>query len=609
MRKIFFTILFFFCYSLSYAGINYNTLPTRIVLDPANSLYSLPIPLPNDINTAILNETGTAVKLPIKGDEPADIQMLYQAINLLQIKGLPANTFLTIPINSNTELNIASLYKNIFLVPFMINLSTSPTINPTPSIVAGPENLIIIQDGNVIKVIPKKPLLSDAQYAVIITKGVETVDGEPVGHDPAMEFLIKTEYNQLVAKLGLNCDSLLGMFTFSTADKTLALSAFAKLKAGAVPSGTDFLNYSDVSAEFKTILAAANIVPSTVATNEAVNYSGFNYLKTSFTSYDITSLTTTPKPESVPTIILANGVTDKVVIFQHGLGTDKTSALALAAKFLPAGLPIISMDLPLHGERVDYNNPALDCNGDGKVESGECFLTPNLVQDRINIYQSVFDLTLLLKDLKAGKFDINGDGTPDKVNKIYFVSLSLGAITGSIFASYNVDDIIKAAFVAGGADLSTILDATKIPDLENAIKSLGLEKGSAKYYVFLGIMHLILDPSDPLYNVNSLLKDKSIVMSCYGDIIVPNTSNAILSSLIGYSTPIVITPENIDNVNDDAGWYQYGGVLNGIPYYVPHAALLSTENASEKYGIPFDQQFIDKVKDSMQEQIIKFFNK
>ena len=604
-----FLIALFLSFSTFTFSFNYNSAPVKIVLDPANSLLSLPIPLPNDINSAILNESGTAIELPIKGDEPDDIQMLYSAINMLKIKGLPANTFLTIPLNSTAKLDTSSLYKNIFLIPFMINLSTTPSINPTPSIIAGPENLLITQEDNVLKIISKRPLLGDAKYALIITKGVETSDGQLVGHDPAMELLIKTEYNKLLESLHLSPDNVLAMLTFTTASKTLKLSAFAKLKAGVPLDSTDFLNYSNITEEFKSILSAANLLPSNVSSNEAVNYAGFNYLKTSFTSYDITTLTSTPKNESVPTIILSNGVTDKIVIFQHGLGEDKTYALAIASKFLKAGYPIISIDLPLHGERLDYNNSAFDCNYDGKVKSGECFLTANLVNDRINLYQAVFDMTLLLKDLKAGKFDINGDNVPDKVNKVYFVSLSLGSITGSMFASYNVNDITKAAFTVGGADLSTILDGTKIPDLENAVKMLGLEKGSAEYYVFLGILHLILDPADPLYNVTSALKDKTLVISAYGDIIVPNTSNSILANLIGYSTPQSVTIDNIDTVSAETGWYQYGGITNNIPYYVPHAFLLSTENASEKYGIPFDQEFIDKAKDSMQNQIINFFNK
>ncbi len=609
MKRFLLTIIFLLSVSLSYAGVNYNTLPTRIVLDPANSFLGLPIPLPNDINSAILNEDGSAIQLPITGSEPADVQMLYQAINLLKIKGLPANTFLTIPLNNDTKLDISSLYQNIFLIPFMVNVSTSPSINPAPSIVAGPNNLIITQDGNIIKVIAKKPLLSDAQYAVLITKGVKTVSGELVGHDPAMEFLIRTQYNLLIDRLGLHCDDLLGMFTFTTADKTLKLSAFAKLKAGIPLSSTDFLPYSNITEEFQSILAATKLLPSTVDSNKAVNYGSFNYLETSFTTYDITSLTTTPTPEKVPTIILPNGVTDKVIIFQHGFGRSKTDALALAKKFLPAGYPIISMDLPLHGERVDYNNTALDCNHDGKVESGECFLTPNLVEDRINIYQAVFDLTLLLKDLEAGKFDLNGDNVPDKVSKVYFLSLSLGSITGSIFASYNIKDLTKVALTVGGADLAVILDGTTIGDLQKSLEALGLKKGTAEYYVFLGILHLILDPADPLYNVTSALKDKTMVISAYGDNIVPNTSNAIFANIIGYPTATDVTYTNIDSVSSDAGWYQYGGVVDGIPYYVPHAFLLSTENASEKYGISFDQEFIDKARDTMEDQIINFFNK
>lgn len=588
-------------------GFNYNTAPVRIAFDPNNSA----IPLPNDANSTLLAGDNSTLKLTIDPNAPADIQALYSAINALKLKGLPANTFLTIPLNVNEPLDITSLYQNIFLIPFKTGVvSTANGVVP----LAGPENLIIKQKGNVIKILFKKPLLSNAQYAVVIKKGIKTEDGELVGHDPAMELVIE-QYSQLITMLGLNSNDILTILSFTTANKTLKLSAFAKLALGMPFNDNDTLSYDNITGEFKEIVGATSLLSSlsSVDNETSLSVNGINILKTSFNSFDITKLNDnitellSKDKLSVPVIIIPNGVTtNKVVIFQHGLGGDKTHAFAIAQKFLQAGYPIISMDLPWHGERVGDNASIYDCNHDGVISSGECFLTANLVQDRINFYQSVFDLTMLLKDLKAGKFDINGDNVTDNVTDVYYVALSLGSMTGSMFATYNVNDLKKIALTVGGADLSTILDGTAITSLQAAIAALGLQKGTPEYYTFLGLLHLILDPGDMLYNVNSSIKNKTMVISAYGDNIVPNTSNEILANLIGYSVPTVVT--SFDNISPSAGWYQYGGIVNGTPEYVPHAFLLSVDNASAKYGINFDDNFISEAHDKVQAQIINFFN-
>ena len=601
-------ITFTFSYASFPPDYNLNTKNVRIVLDPANSLLKLPIPLPNDLNTLILNPKTKDIYLKVEPQDTPAFQLLKTAVNNLHIKGLSPNLEIAIPINVNKKLNLISLYKSIAIIPIFKNISKKPIPVYPPQILAGIKNLVITQDGNTIKISFKKPLIPDAKYVVVIKKGVLTEDGDFVGHDPAMEFLMRTQYKSLLNALKLTPNELLGIITFSTASKTLKLSAFSKLLKGVPYSTDDTLDYNNVNSELSTILSATKVLPTMATPNNILKLYGINYFKTSFISYNITTLSSKPNPVKVPTIIIPNGVTNKVIIFQHGLGEKKEHAFALAKKFLPAGYPIIAMDLPGHGERA-----IKDCNGDGKLESGECFFTTNLVEDRINLYQSVFDLTMLLKNLKEGKFDLNGDGTPDKVQKIYFIGISLGSITGSMFATYNSESLEKIALSVGGADLGTLLDGTKIPSLVSAINSLGLEKGSAEYYVFLGLLHLVLDPADPLYNVNDKIKNKTIVQTAFGDIIVPNSSEAILAGKIGFYVPKVITDfENNPYIkNPSPGWYQFGGIVNGIPMLIPHVFLLAPE--TEKYklldpNIEFDQNFVNKAHDAALDQILNFFN-
>ncbi len=605
MKRKIFLLISFFVFVNSLWGFNYNTAEVKFVLDPANTTINLPISLPNDLNTAIMN--GNVLQLPIAPNDAPAIQLLKGAMNSLHLKGLPPNTFLYLPLNSDEKLDLNSVYSRLFIVPFKINLSTSPSpnINFLDDLLYGPQMLYLQQDGNFLKVIFKKRLLPDAQYAVFLFKGVTTIEGDLVGHDPAMELLMKKQYKPLLDSFMLNSDQILYMLTFSTAGKNLKLSAYLKLKNGLSYDANDVLDYSNLNQEFKELLFAASQLPSTVASNTIENMYGINYFKTNFTSFDITSLSTSPSPINVPTIILPNGIKDKVIIFQHGLGTSKETAFGLASKFLMAGYPIIAMDLPQHGERAKF-----DCDSDGKVSSGECYFTTDLMADRINLYQSIFDMTILLKNLKEGKFDIDGDGNGDAVQKVYFIGMSLGSITGAIFAEYNIEQLEKVVLSVGGADLATLLDGTYIKSLQEGLASLGLEKNTGTYSVFLGMLHFVIDPADPLYNVDSKIKDKTLIQTAYGDIIVPNSSNAVLAGLIGYPLPIVLTNfENNEYINSpQPGWYQFGGIVENVPYIVPHGFLLKTEGASEFYGIPFNQNFIDKAKEAAQTQILNFFN-
>ncbi len=594
-------------YSLGDYHTNYNNLPVKIVFDPANSLISLPIPLPNDANTSVLNSSKTALYLPIEQGDSYSSIFMKKAINDLGIKGFPPETIITIPLNTDTPIDTNTLYSNIFLIALKLNLSGTPTINTALPPVAGPKELIIAQDGNVIKIHPKIKLMADAQYVVLITKGVKTTDGQLVGRDAAIELLFKTSYSQLIKSMGLNTDSLLALFTFSTAEKTLGLSAFAKMQLGYPYTSTDTLSYNTtITYELQSMLAAVPLLPSSIGTQSSSSLYGLQYSASTFSSYNVTTLSTTYTPISVPTITIFGQNPNKVVIFQHGLGQNKSNAFALAANFLTAGYSIIAIDAPLHGDRVDSSDYNMDCNMDGIISSGECFFTTNLVNDRINIYQSVFDLTMLLKNIKSGNFDFNGDGNNDIPSDIYFVGQSLGSIVGSIFSKYNSEDLKKIALNVGGANLAALLDGTQIPDLQNAIKSLGYTKNSAPYFVFTGILNLFLDPADPFYHVDSSIKDKTILQTAYGDTIVPNTSNELLSVAVGYQTPTIITDLDTDKhiIYPASGWYQYGGITSSATYTLPHGFLLSP-SADPTY---YDTEFVQKATKAAQYQILNFFS-
>jgi hypothetical protein len=131
-----------------------------------------------------------------------------------------------------------------------------------------------------------------------------------------------------------------------------------------------------------------------------------------------------------------------VVIFQHGITTNRLLTFALTEPLNNAGYAVIAIDLPLHGipyPEIDFANTPpeelaailaetptalfrvpgvpertfdLDLNGDGAIDSsGAHFIQlSNGLVSRDNLRQATSDLVTLMRSIPT--MDINGDGQP-----------------------------------------------------------------------------------------------------------------------------------------------------------------------------------------------------
>lgn len=368
-------------------------------------------------------------------------------------------------------------------------------------------------------------------------------------------------------------ENVLELFTFTTAEKTLSLEDFGLIQA-AIQDSTNANNYlsqiqglnlEEATNEFYQINSAVQLLK---------DYSVVN--STAFTSFDITTLTQqSPTPVPVPyKIYNGNFYSGDVLIFQHGLGGKKEAGEILGSKI--SNIPVIAMDLPEHGERS---------TGD---KSGSNYLTGNLGQNRINLYQSYFDIGLFITLLKEGKFDINGDGSPDTPANIYYSGQSMGAITGSVATSLHSDKVNKIILNVGGANFAALVDQATNALIKGLLDTLGLEKNNTEYFVTLGILQLLLDPCDPVYLANDSIKNKVMLQSSYRDTIVPNISNKILANKIGFDTYVTITPSSSDPTDynnwfmfmgsGDKNWITHGILLGVHPEYYPEAANYLDDN-------------------------------
>lgn len=243
-----------------------------------------------------------------------------------------------------------------------------------------------------------------------------------------------------------------------------------------------------------------------------------------------------------------------LVIFQHGITSDRSALLALAPILSGAGFVTMAMDLPLHGI------PPADCTAEGASplcgarqqlrganamfgarertfdvdlqapegpdSSGAHFINlASLLSSRDNIRQASADL-LHLRAL-ATRLDLSADGTPDiDADRIYFVGHSLGGIAGSGFLAF--DDQVQAATLANaGGGIAKLLDASRTfgPVIAQGLQAAGgIEEGSDAFETFLRFAQHVIDPADPV-NYAARLADRRLhYIEVVDDLVVPNTA-------------------------------------------------------------------------------------
>ena len=141
-----------------------------------------------------------------------------------------------------------------------------------------------------------------------------------------------------------------------------------------------------------------------------------------------------------------------VVIFQHGLGGERSNAFAIANQFAAAGIATAAIDAPLHGMRMDgaadtssfgkgtYSGP------DGFVDGGNplAILTMsadlrNYTAAEDNLWQTVLDLVQLRRLIAGCDLSVVADeygGTAPTLDNghVGFFGWSLGGQIGGVFA-------------------------------------------------------------------------------------------------------------------------------------------------------------------------------
>ena len=353
------------------------------------------------------------------------------------------------------------------------------------------------------------------------------------------------------------------------------------IRAGAVPatalvdSGTDSpLNAADIwvgTIDVPYYLTAASSVNGTEPLTEFWQGVGGSILSQFNVNAVSTSTETIPLMVSVPKSAMP-GAGYPVVMYQHGITTNRTTLLAVADALAAAGLAAVAIDMPLHGVTGNETNGTeafktdmertfdLDLLTQDATTGATTAATPDTVTDssgshyinlsnlqtlRDNLRQSVSDLFAVnyaLDDLTAGASTFD-------TSRIYLVGHSLGAMVGTTFAALE-PTVRDTVFAFGGGSLAKIIDGSSSfsPTLVAGLAAQGIAKGTPDFESFVGAAQTVIDTADPINFATDLVaKGDGILFfeivggnSSPSDLTVPNTvpdgndtSNTVPAPLAG----------------------------------------------------------------------------
>ncbi|NMB75543.1 MAG: hypothetical protein GYA21_10495 [Myxococcales bacterium] len=279
------------------------------------------------------------------------------------------------------------------------------------------------------------------------------------------------------------------------------------------------------------------------------------------------SMTSPPPPQgsqgqTVPVLVsLPAGRTPPypVVIFQHPLtptdpaqatSANKLAMLSLANNLGAAGFALVAMDGVLAGGRQ-----VLVKNGQTNADQLYPVMSSDLFATRDNLRQTVADLMQLVRVLKNCTEDTCA-GLAIDPNRIFFLGVSLGSVTGAVFTALSPDvrrAVLNApaaglAQLLGGspvllAELSPVLCAAQVIDAaccratppRCAPQDLAQD---AKFAQFLLTAQWVLDPADPINFAGTLAADiaagtkRLMLQTVTGDAVFPPEGATLLGATL-----------------------------------------------------------------------------
>ena len=459
------------------------------VFDPAIAR----IPFPNDV---LRDQTTGRVNLPVDPDAPVAMNRLLGELN--QLTGFSTT---------------ARVKAEIDLAP------GDALASSTAGVLSTILDSTITVGVNTVVITPNHPLGEKAQYLVALTRELKDMSGVAVEPAPLMVFVRGR------APLVDGSRSTVAELTDSQAIQLepLRLALGHALDLLGIPREDVVLAWGFTTQPTVSVLAdriAALPAPSSMASAMPIP-SGVphEHLSQAMIGTFIGS-----KGLPVPTILTLPTVTPTgIVIFQHGLGSDKTAVFAVADTFAQLGLATASMDLPLFGARAVDGHEFLDFNDLGAV--------------RENLLEGAADLAQLDRTLRSpGLFGHSFAAPP------IFVGVSIGGLVGTDFASLRQP--ARSVLSTTGAPLVDVALTSPMfaPRVAETLAAIGIVPGTPQFDQFVDFARWELDAGDPISYAAELHHGGSPVLVQIGgaDQVTPPASGQKLAA--GVQAQISIVP-------------------------------------------------------------------
>ena len=519
------------------------------------ALYAPPpfdvVPYPNDIYNPVAAGTGPTLAIPARATTP-----LAAALNTLD--GFSTVAKITAPFNA--AIDPATLIPFNILAPtgtetvFVLDATNMVPLVPGLDYATGVSTASGAA-GTILEITPLRPLAPQTRYVFILTSGIQSEAGVAAGADTSFGAVRDAhlagltsvpgapELDPLFPAITPLVDAGVGVFGLPGASIVVAWSATTQsisdvldtIQASATPMPHELLAmgvttgdlglglpgiadlyhgwleipyFQDPADVLGSVWVNSDLVPPTAANPTPLPQGGI---------LRIPMLASLPSGQMQP----VDGW--PVVLLMHGVTRNRTIMVTLADAFAQAGFALVAIDLPIHGvtdttsifyqgpghplgdnERhfnLDNVGPLGDLVPDGEIDDGwQIFNVANPLNGRDHGRQAVSDLIHLIRTVPMLDFDGDDLGDLD-LNRIHFMSVSLGSIFSTAFVALNTEFSTATMSSVGGPFSAFLFDpmaTTFGGPIVAGIEAAGAPFGSVSFDNFARDLQTVIDPIDPM---------------------------------------------------------------------------------------------------------------
>lgn len=417
-----------------------------------------------------------------------------------------------------------------------------PDVEPLP-----PIDLFWREDPGFLEIRPRHPLVSDARYALVVTKKLRG-RGAAVIRPP--EFILDERLTErAVATLNIEPEEIVlasEFHTQSALEDTLSLAASIDSTYQDPPYALNTYTPQTFRAQFpeqNIDLEAASLIGAGEFESLEFRTGGVIDARSEGSKTRLEFVIVEPLSDLFPPPW-------PLVIVQHGFNGSKSFALERSGEFTRRGFAVIGIDAAGHGSR---GNALQFINLEDVRKLRDAFR------------QTALDLVQL--ERFAETLDLDGVEGPDFQKPARFFGHSFGAITGGLFVSLKPEGRV-AVLNAGGGAFREIFEAES---LEAGVAILlrgavGLDLDDPGYEqvrpIIYNMAQVIFEPADPVV-YGHLAKDRARVLlqQGAGDRLVPNKASALLAAEMG----LPLRTDAIRDPNGAGGYWSIDPKAFGIP--------------------------------------------